>query len=774
MGDLSMVRHRGSGPGARSAGPRVRRRSALRAFAPALGAILASAAFAAQASAVQFVRPAGAVGNGQLFRFERDANPIHQQRIAVEHSTGYVLVTDIVNDEIDVYDGTTRALLTSFGAGELTDPFGIAIDQRTGAVYISDSGRNRIVRYTVTAGAPPTYALDGAFTSPAQGSGAGQIGRFAAALAIDPSSDKLLVADPGNNLVKRYTLAGAYDNFSFDGTGSAAGTFRGLLDLAVDSTGDVIVVDSTGDVARGAPATSRVLRFSASGAHEGRIGATLSRAATVAVRPAGNIVIVSANQDSVNLLPDQPPSVNAFSVNGAQLTTIRLPSFNFVAAASLDYSVITGIASDDGPNGRLFISSDVDRASGDRWGAASVQIYDAAPATPPTISDQRATTTASSAAFSATVNPNGSQVSYHFEYGLAGVGYTERTADATLAAGTAPRAVGAAVTGLPPATEYQFRIVVDNGEGTFTGARGTFVTLPLPPTAVANPVTGVTRAEATLHAALDLRGAPGSYAFVIQQVGGPFRVEFPRVDVPAGGPVTVSQRVEGLSPGQTYRAGISVLTDGGYALADPVTFTTPGVPPVDDPARRSDTSPLYGCAAPRLDAVSGPARVGQELAVTGADLGVYGSVHIGGEQATIRSYSADRVTFLVPEGLSGRVDLSIDCGKATGTVPVTIAGGGKPGPKLAIAGATVRGKVATLRVRVPAAGTVTARGRHVSRATARLGKSGTATLKVRLTRAGSRALSRARGKRLRVTIVVRHAPRGGRAATVRKAVVFKR
>lgn len=246
----------------------------------ALGVWLAGTVLASTAQAAFFSLP-------PLYENPVDGTLVHQQHLAVDYSTGNVLVADVVGDDIDVYAPASAggALLTSFGVGELVDPYGLAVDQRSGAVYVSDAGNKRIARYTVTPGEPPSYALDGGFTSPAEGSGAGEIGSFDAALAIDGAADTLFVADRGNRRIARYTLAGAYDNLAFDGADSDEGAFTIPLDVAVDSTGDILVVDATDEISNGL-GDSRVLRFSSTGAYESRIGAGLVRPATVAVRPA--------------------------------------------------------------------------------------------------------------------------------------------------------------------------------------------------------------------------------------------------------------------------------------------------------------------------------------------------------------------------------------------------------------------------------------------------------------------------------------------------------
>lgn len=66
-----------------------------------------------------------------------DGQLTHQGRIAVDNASGNILVTDVVNDQVAVYQpygGNSAYVVTTFGAGVVTDPLGIAIDQATGDV----------------------------------------------------------------------------------------------------------------------------------------------------------------------------------------------------------------------------------------------------------------------------------------------------------------------------------------------------------------------------------------------------------------------------------------------------------------------------------------------------------------------------------------------------------------------------------------------------------------------------------------------------------------
>ncbi len=452
----------------------IARRPVVRALAIAVVALAAGSAGGATSANAADHRHLGSfaeevAGNGVL---------THHKRVAVEKATGLLFVANTVNDTVDVYRPTPTGAepLTSLGAGQLSDPFGLAIDQSSGAVYVSDAGNGRIAKFLDDGAPTPSFTEDPAFRSPAPGGAAGELHGFAAPLAVDPVTGDLLVADPGDgtagsSVVERFEANGTPAG-SFDGGSSPGGAFTGLVDIAVGSRGDIVVVDATGD-----PATnpigmviSRVERFSSDGAvHKGSIG-SVATAATVAIDTDTDDVYVSGNQNSVD--SSQLPTVYRFTSDGRPLETIVLP-------ATTLYSIVTGMALDDGPTARIYVATDVDVPYGGAYGESSMQAYEVPqPAAPSVQTGSSSYVSAESVRVAATVDPNLSDTTYWVEYGTS-AGYGSRfpmAPGSDAGDGDDPVGVGLQLTGLEAARTYHYRFVAHNSLGTSFGADRTVTT----------------------------------------------------------------------------------------------------------------------------------------------------------------------------------------------------------------------------------------------------------------------------------------------------------
>jgi hypothetical protein len=97
----------------------------------------------------------------------------------------------------------------------------------------------------------------------------------------------------------------------------------------------------------------------------------------------------------------------------------------------------------------------------------------------PTVETKPATgVSATAAALNGVVNPNGAETKYHFDYGVSPF-YGKKTAELSAGAGTGNVEVSQAIAALTPNTEYQFRLVATNANGTTNGNNKVFTTAHL-------------------------------------------------------------------------------------------------------------------------------------------------------------------------------------------------------------------------------------------------------------------------------------------------------
>jgi hypothetical protein len=130
-----------------SSGVRSRRRLAL---ALLLAGLLSALIGASQASARDVY-----VNEGT---FAKDLS--EPGKIAVDDATGNVLAVDIGNRQVQVWSsgGIASTHLLDFGAG-LSSPYGIAVDQSNGDVYISNAGVDETQKITITGAEGGTFKL---------------------------------------------------------------------------------------------------------------------------------------------------------------------------------------------------------------------------------------------------------------------------------------------------------------------------------------------------------------------------------------------------------------------------------------------------------------------------------------------------------------------------------------------------------------------------------------------------------------------------------------
>ncbi len=203
--------------------------------------------------------------------------------VAVD-SAGNVYVADSGNNTIRKVTAagvvtTLAGVAGSAGAPSVTsakfnEPFSVAVDS-AGTVYVADTN-NGAIRKISPSGLVTTLAGG---NGPGYADGTGTAAKFHEphGIAVDTSGN-VFVADYENNVVRKVTaagvvttLAGTYNTpGSTDGQGTAA-RFMSLQGIAVDSAGNVYVVDSGSRAIRKITSSGLVTTF-AGGTSNGRFG----------------------------------------------------------------------------------------------------------------------------------------------------------------------------------------------------------------------------------------------------------------------------------------------------------------------------------------------------------------------------------------------------------------------------------------------------------------------------------------------------------------------
>jgi trimeric autotransporter adhesin len=148
-------------------------------------------------------------------------------------------------------------------AAALNNPQHLAVDA-AGSVYIADTGNNRVVKVTQTGVTSIVTLLLQPEGVAADSDGSVLVSNATEVLRIGPSgaSSKLvgglnsprglaltadgdlLIADTGNNAIRRLTPSGSLTTIAFFGDGAAPGQLNAPADLAVDGNGVLWIADS--------------------------------------------------------------------------------------------------------------------------------------------------------------------------------------------------------------------------------------------------------------------------------------------------------------------------------------------------------------------------------------------------------------------------------------------------------------------------------------------------------------------------------------------------
>jgi len=166
--------------------------------------------------------------------------------MTIDHSDTIWMIQSSSGMTTYIYRISTRAEVTHTNLTGTSVCCGMSVDS-VNNLYISDSGGNRILRYTTNA-TLEVFAGSGNAGSE-DGNGIFSSFNYPTALATD-SADNIFVWDADNGLIRRInqnrdvvTIAGHGSNSNADGMGRNA-AFTGVYSMSVDDSGNVILACS--------------------------------------------------------------------------------------------------------------------------------------------------------------------------------------------------------------------------------------------------------------------------------------------------------------------------------------------------------------------------------------------------------------------------------------------------------------------------------------------------------------------------------------------------
>ncbi len=283
---------------------------------------------------------AGGVGDGGPATAARFENP---QGVAVD-SSGNVYFSDSGGDRVRKVD-TSGVISTVAGTGmggfsadggpateaPISTPYGVALDS-SGNLYFSDNLNNRI-RKVDTSGVITTVAGTGTrgFSGDGGPATSAQI-QFVEAIAVD-SSGNLYIADSSDDRIRKVDTSGVISTFAGTGTGGFSGdggqaTSAQLNDphgVAVDSSGNVYIADYLNNRIRKVDTSGVITTVAGTGTYgfSGDGGqatsAWLRRPEGVGVDSSGNVYIADSRSHRIRKV-DTSGVITTVAGNGGQGT----------------------------------------------------------------------------------------------------------------------------------------------------------------------------------------------------------------------------------------------------------------------------------------------------------------------------------------------------------------------------------------------------------------------------------------------------------------------
>ncbi|HEX5922869.1 MAG TPA: IPT/TIG domain-containing protein, partial [Baekduia sp.] len=178
------------------------------------------------------------------------------------------------------------------------------------------------------------------------------------------------------------------------------------------------------------------------------------------------------------------------------------------------------------------------------------------------------------------------------------------------------------------------------------------------------------------------------------------------------------------------------------------------------------------CVSPHVDAYNKRPDPGDVITITGQDLGLSGTVALGGKSFTPTDWGQNGFKIPVPADAEGTLGLTVNCGRLSNTIAIAVFK--EPDNRFSVPRRETTATGARFTVRVPGPGKLETSGARITASKVTVKKAGEVTISVRLNRAGGKALAKAKSARLKVKVGLRFTPAGGKPAAKTLTVTFQR
>ena len=206
------------------------------------------------------------------------------------------------------------------------------------------------------------------------------------------------------------------------------------------------------------------------------------------------------------------------------------------------------------------------------WGTATgaTQTFETQAVAPVATADAPTGVGAASARLEGTVDRGGAPTTAYFEWGPTSA-YGSTTTVEDLGDGAAVSMTGVVLTGLLPGTQYHYRVVAQNAQGTVHSAGRSFTTDTRAPGVTLGAPSGITESGATVAGSVDPGGDATSWRF--DYGVGAYDATATGDTVTGTAPQPVARALSGLVPGTAYQYRL-VAQNGRGSSTQTGSFTT--------------------------------------------------------------------------------------------------------------------------------------------------------------------------------------------------------